>query len=199
MLVMTSSASAFDRQRPGLVFGMGLGLSPISTLSSSYTGHNFSGSGTGLGINMMLGYGISKHYVLAIEWNQTAYRSDYNGENAVHYNVIAALTWSRYYGEVGKSYLLLAGAGVYSARSFSGISFDFGGPMSDDEPEARTTDNWGLGLICGVGRELTTRVQLVGYGAVGFPPGDVYIPAAGHASNRITAVHFSINLMYVIF
>lgn len=198
MLVMTSAVSAFDRQRPGLVIGAGLGLSPISILSSSYAGHHFRGSGTGHGINVMLGYGISKDDVLAVGMNWAGYKSDYTGENANIAQGIVALTWTRYFGEVGKSYLLLAGTGAYFARSFSGISFSYGYPIAD-VPEARMPQDWGIGLICGAGRELSSHFQLVAYGAVGFPSGDVYVPAAGHAAKTVTAAHVNILLMWMSF
>ena len=198
VLVTTSATGAFDRQRSGLVMGAGVGPSPISTLSSSYMGHRFSGSGTGVGINVMLGYGISKRDVLAVGMNWTGYKSDYTGENANVTQGIVALTWTKYFGEVGKAYLVLAGAGAYFARSFSGISFSYGHPIAD-VPEARMPEDWGVGLIGGVGRELSTYFQLVAYGAIGFPSADVYVPAGGHATKTVTAAHVSILLMWMNF
>lgn len=197
-LATISGTRASDRQRSGFVMGVGFGLSPVSTLSSSYVGHDFRGSGIGMGINLLLGYGITKHDVLAAEINVTSYRTDYSGTSLDVTQGIGALTWYRYFGEVGRSYIVMGGLGAYCARErmrfLISICFD-----CPDAPEAEIPEDWGVGFIGGVGRELSDRFQLVIYGAIGFPSGYVYVPTYGFATKTVTAAHLNILVTWMYF
>jgi len=66
-------------------------------------------------------------------------------------------------------------------------------------PTARMPEDWGFGLIGGVGRELSTQFQLVVYGAIGFPSGNVYVPDGSQAAKTVTAAHVNILLMWMSF
>lgn len=198
MIIAPIEADAFDRQRHGMVVGVGIGLSPFSSLSTSYMGYEFIGSGSGRSMNLLLGYGISKRDVLAAEFNATTYETDYTGESTEISQMIVALNWYRYYGEVGKSYFVKAGMGAYCAKERRAIriSICFNCP---DLPEAGVPEDWGIGLIGGVGRELSKSFQFLASGAVGFPSGYVHVPSYGYTTRRITAVHFSLLVMWMRF
>lgn len=105
LIIMVSSASAFNGQRKGFVLGGGLGLAPTVRYSlGSADNSEFGGAA-----HILLGYAWD-------EYNMIVYESNAAGAevNNINYGQgFAGPTWYHYFGPQGKSFFTVAGLGFY--------------------------------------------------------------------------------------
>jgi len=153
VIVMVSSASAFNGLRKGFVLGGGLGLAPMVRNSLG----SFDNSEFGAGAHFLLGYAWD-------EYNMIVYESNAAGSEEGNLNYAQGFggpTWYHYFGPQGRSAFTVVGLGFYYFQ------------VEDDDP----TDPGG-GYLIGGGYEFARHVQVAVYLSGGqtsldFPLGDI--------------------------
>jgi hypothetical protein len=135
--MMSSSASAFDGNRKGFVFGIGLGGSPathwkIPDIDSS-------GTAQGIASGILIGYSWNDANMLVYGNDHSLYFTDARSASSL---VVFALSWYHYWGEDSKWYTKL-GLGKASVGAMY-----------------RNTGGDGFGMVVGGGYEIFKQVQL---------------------------------------
>lgn len=144
---LTPQSSSTSALRPSLVFGFGIGLSPVTMYSSEFADD----SHIGLPLHFMIGTSSGDHHVVGLEVLVSQFKTrerSFDGHQG-----FAGLTWRRYPGRPGRSSFTVLGAGVEM----------FGLP--------RYSTNAGPGLLAGVGSELHRFFQIGLYFNAGYSLG----------------------------
>lgn len=145
LILMVSSASAFDNLRKGFVLGGGLGFTPSAKWSADvktyYGVEKYDEDGTGIGYNLIIGYAWDEKNMIVYEGNIAAYKSDFFKVNV--YQGFNGASWYHYFGQSGKSLFAAGGIGFYI---FSG--------------EGYRSNDLGPGLLVGLGYEFTPHAQV---------------------------------------
>jgi len=130
-MVLVSSASAFDGLRKGFVLGGGLGLAP----TASWDADIIDDSGTGFGLNLLIGYAWDEYNMIVYEGNIAGYKSIADIRVSQGFN---GASWYHYFGPQGKSFFTTAGLGFYV--------FDF-----DHDSYGSGSNDPGAGVLLGGG------------------------------------------------
>ncbi|UCD64811.1 MAG: hypothetical protein JSW34_05085 [Candidatus Zixiibacteriota bacterium] len=106
ILLIASSASAFDGLRKGFVLGGGLGMAPV-VRTSIFDADDSRG---GVGLHIVIGYAWD-------EYNMIVYESNVAGAEAgrvTYAQGFGGPAWYHYFGPQGKSFFTVVGLGFYS-------------------------------------------------------------------------------------
>ena len=109
-LSATASAGVFDGKRKGFVVGVGFGGAPYTHWSTQVQGIDFGEDLFGLGYNLLVGYGVDEHNILAAEANLVSFHSDMYYVGLI--GGFGGCSWYHYFGPQGKSFFSAAGLGV---------------------------------------------------------------------------------------
>jgi len=157
MLVLSSTAGAFDGDRKGFVMGGGLGFAPVAhwgtdalfSIGSLNLGVSVNEENIGLGLHIMAGYAWDEKNLIGFESNVVGYDSDlFNRSMAQGFN---GAVWYHYYGNKGNAPFSTIGLGAYTFHPKDLEAADPGG-----------------GMLLGGGYEFTPHVQVavyLGFGA----------------------------------
>ncbi len=144
VLFMAATACAFDGMRKGFVLGGGLGLAATADWDVDFMGVSVGEDGSGLGLNLVIGYAWDEQNMIVYEGNVASWKSDLIDETVAQgFN---GASWYHYFGPVGKSFFTAAGIGFYV---FKVETYD------DNDP--------GFGLLLGGGYEFARHIQVAAY------------------------------------
>jgi hypothetical protein len=144
LLFAAASTSAFDGMRKGFVLGGGLGFAPTADVEVNGGGVSVSEDGSGMGLNMVIGYAWDEQNMIVYEGNVAGWETDVtNADIAQGFN---GASWYHYMGPVGRSFFSVVGIGYYV--------FDVD-DFEDNDP--------GFGFMLGGGYEFTRHVQVAAY------------------------------------
>jgi hypothetical protein len=115
LLFAAASTSAFDGMRKGFVLGGGLGLTLTADREFDGPGNPVSEDGSGMGINLFLGYAWDEQNMIVYEGNACAWDSDQLNETVAQ--GFDGVSWYHYFGPVGKSFFSVGGLGVYGFQT----------------------------------------------------------------------------------
>lgn len=175
IVLMASSAFAFDGQRKGFVLGGGLGMSPafkweadvlvFDPLSGFYIA-NIDESNAGVGLNLVIGYAWDENNMVVYEGNVAGSNSDFFNQTITQgFN---GATWYHYFGnEMSKQFFSTVGLGLYQ---FDGENFDYNDP--------------GFGLLLGGGYEFSRHWQV-----------GLYISSGKTSSGGTDFTHSHVNIL----
>ncbi|MBU8933985.1 MAG: hypothetical protein KOO62_08245 [candidate division Zixibacteria bacterium] len=116
MVLLASSSLAFDGNRKGFVVGGGLGFAPTATSSIDRDGPDTEDNGSGLGLNLVIGYAWDEHNMLVCEGNIASYSSNQTYIWLPFRTVMQGFygaSWYHYYGPQGRSFFTAVGLGLY--------------------------------------------------------------------------------------
>lgn len=138
LLLLTSSAMAFDGQRKGFVLGGGLGFAPsIKTTGPGFFGDRVTTEESGVALNLLLGYAWDEQNMLVYEANAAGYSIN----QVTITQGLEGIVWYHYWGPMGKTIFTALGLGLYNYTV-------------EDSNATRKT-----GIIIGVGYELARHWQ----------------------------------------
>jgi hypothetical protein len=149
VLFMATTACAFDGMRKGFVLGGGLGLAPTADWETDLGGIDVGQDGTGLGLNLVIGYAWDEQNMIVYEGNVASWKMDVLDENVAQgFNGASwyGASWYHYFGPVGKSFFTVAGVGFYVFKVDT---------YEDNDP--------GFGLLLGGGYEFARHIQVAAY------------------------------------
>ena len=170
IVVMSSTAFAFDGDRKGFVLGGGLGFAPQAQWKFDLM--DFEEDGSGLGLHIIIGGAFDERNMLVYEGNVVAYTSDLLDETISQgFNGAA---WYHYYGKTGRSFFTTLGLGFYV--------FDPGGDFESNDP--------GFGMLLGGGYEFAKHWQVGVYYAFGSTSDAGYDFSHQHFNLLISGVAF---------
>lgn len=104
-------AYPFDGKRTGVVVGAGAGLMYNADWSVECGSGYYGSGGSGIGYQLLLGYGIHRLNVIAYEWNFTSYSSDWFVEHASQ--GFHGVSWYHYFAKGDRSFVSAVGFGGY--------------------------------------------------------------------------------------
>ncbi len=130
VVMIASSAQAFDGMRKGFVLGGGLGYSPYSKWSIEISGSIFGQvvdekideSNTGPGVDFIIGYAWNEQNMIVYQGTGLIYNSEFFGEHGGGLLIedsrqatqaFNGISYYRYFGPVGKSAFAAVGVGGY--------------------------------------------------------------------------------------
>ena len=146
LVLMSSTAFAFDGNRKGFVLGGGIGFAPQGKWTFDALG--IDEDGAGLGLNLIIGGAFTEHDMLVYEGNVMGYTSDlFNKTISQGFN---GASWYHYFGKTGRSLYSTLGLGFYV--------FDVEDLDSNDP---------GFGLLLGGGYEFAKHWQVGAYYSYG--------------------------------
>jgi len=156
VMLLASSAMAFDGQRKGFVLGGGLGLAPAATWKADLNvTPELEDSGPGVGVQIVIGYAWDEHNMIVYEANAAGYNSTAYGVDFTAYQGFNGASWYHYFGPKGKTVFTAAGLGVYSFRG----ELDYNGADFENDP--------GGGVLGGVGYEFSPHWQVGAFVSAG--------------------------------
>jgi len=138
VIVMVSSASAFNGLRKGFVLGGGLGLAP----AVRYSHGAFSNSNIGGSAHVFLGYAWGEHNMIVYESNAAGTQAG----DADYGQGFAGPAWYHYFGPQGKAFFTAVGLGY--------TYFQLEGDEATDP---------GIGYMIGGGYEFARHFQVAMY------------------------------------
>lgn len=148
VLLMAASAGAFDGLRKGFVLGGGLGLAPTADWDFEVSGVSIGEDGSGMGLNLLIGYAWDGQNMIVYEGNVCSWTSDLVDETITQgFN---GASWYHYFGPTGKSFFTATGIGYYV---FNVETYE------DNKPA--------FGLLLGGGYEFARHVQVAAYFSTG--------------------------------
>ncbi len=146
IVLMSSTAFAFDGNRKGFVLGGGIGFSPQGKWT--FDALDYDESGAGLAFHFIIGGGLNERNLLVYEGNVMAYTSDlFDQTIAQGFN---GASWYHYFGNLGRSFFTTVGLGFYV---FDVDEFDSNDP--------------GFGMLLGGGYEFARHWQAGAYFSFG--------------------------------
>jgi hypothetical protein len=160
VLMLPLAADAFDGNRKGLVLGGGLGFAPHASWKAN--GQMFEESAWGGALHFFLGYAFDDNNMVVFEANGVIldYESEIVPVGSYFDNsfrdmgesdqAFGGLVWYHYFGARDRRAYLAGGIGLYRWRS--SLILD--------------SDN-GLGIMVGVGQEITSFLQISSYFSMG--------------------------------
>jgi hypothetical protein len=173
LMLMASSAMAFDGRRKGFVLGGGLGLAPAASWRGDLdVTPKFEDSGAGLGLHLVIGYAWDNFNMIVYEGNVVGYSSDAYGVGFTAYQGFNGACWYHYFGPAGKTIFTAVGLGAYTFRG----ELDFVGIDFENDP--------GGGVLAGAGYEFSPHWQA-----------GVYVSAGQTSEPGIDYDHAHINLL----
>ncbi|MEZ5357374.1 MAG: outer membrane beta-barrel protein [Candidatus Zixiibacteriota bacterium] len=148
LIILVSSAAAFDGQRKGFVLGGGLGFSPV--LYSKTDVFDYSETNAGVGLNLFLGYAWDEQNMLLYEGNVAGYQSNgYNNSTVVM--GFDGISWYHYFDLPGQTFYSTIGLGTYNLQIEDGPDYDLGyGVMIGGGYEF--SRHWQVGSYLGFGK-----------------------------------------------
>ncbi len=174
VMLMSGSVGAFDGMRKGFVLGGGLGLNLSADYEVSEGIYSISEDGSGMGLNLVIGYAWDEQNMIVYEGNVGGWKSDLvNKDIAQGFN---GASWYHYFGPVGQSFFTVAGLGFYV---FNPEDFENNDPAG--------------GLILGGGYEFARHIQVGAY----FSSGKTKDP--GSSKIEFDHTHFNILVSAVAF
>lgn len=182
VLLMASTAMAFDGQRKGFVLGGGLGLSPVGSWKSDIdVTPKFEDSGPGGAAHLIIGYAWDNHNMIVYEANAVGYESDAYGVDFTAGQGFSGASWYHYFGPMGKTPFIVLGIGAYM---FNGEFDGF------DHLDIEFSNDPGGGVLLGGGYEFSRHWQVGAY----FGAGQTSEPGADydhvHLSLLVSGVAF---------
>ncbi|UCG61759.1 MAG: hypothetical protein JSV52_00265 [Candidatus Zixiibacteriota bacterium] len=157
VVLLASSASAFDGMRKGFVLGGGLGFAPVA--NTSIDGLEGKYEKQGLGVNFLIGYAWDERNMIVflrdgaiysetieLTWGDVVFRDKINMAQG-----FSGVGYYHYFGPVGKAFFVTAGIGF---QDWMSLEEDWENP------------DLGAGLLFGGGYEFTRHVQV--YSSVSF-------------------------------
>lgn len=207
-----SMSPEYDGLRRGLVVSLDAGFTPVTRLSTTYQGVEFISRRTAPEIAFSIGCGITERGVLAFRFGSALYSSDYfsterKDDNDLAYRVLS-MTYTRFFGPAGSAYFVLGGLGKSEIADVSPssirISICIGNcPSPPRQPHPLRPRNTTLTVLAGVGRELSSSIQLkalMSYGRFStyFYDPSRQVPSSTY-DNRVdlSATQFSLLLSWV--
>ncbi len=148
VLLMAASAGAFDGLRKGFVLGGGVGFAVTADWDFDVSGVSIGEDGSGLGLNLLIGYAWDEQNMIVYEENACGWDSDLIGEFIVQ--GFRGASWYHYFGPMGKSLFTATGIGYYAFNVDT---------YRDNKPA--------FGLLLGGGYEFTRHVQVAAYFSTG--------------------------------
>ncbi len=190
VVMIASSAQAFDGLRKGFVLGVGLGYSPYSKWSIEISGRIFGQvvdekideSNTGPAIDFIIGYAWDESNMIVYQGTGLVYNSKFFGENAGGLSIedsrqaTQAFNGVAYYhnfGPVGKAAFAAAGVGGYFWK------------VKDFE-----TNDPGPAYLVGAGYEFVRHVQAGVFVSGGQTTDSGFDFGHMHVSIQVTAIAF---------
>jgi hypothetical protein len=174
VLTLSCSASAFDGHRKGLVFGGGIGISPLTIRHYYSTEYNF-----GLADQILVGYAPDDRNLIAYEINGVEYLStNHRGGQSFTDNFrlqgFTGFTWYHFNAHPHSSMFVMFGLGTYTITA-----------------KGREAGSWSrLAGEAGIGHSLSSHALIGGYLAAGNSP---------DGGGSIDYLHVSVLLTYMVF
>ena len=131
-LLMTGSASAFDHDRRGFVFGAGVGFSPSASWETDPYYLPGNADHAGFAAHVVVGSCKNSHDVIAGEWNAALYSSQTDLTPSKSVSVLQwqlAASWYHYYGRSGRPLFTVLGFGPYFLTPAWNELTEFGGAL----------------------------------------------------------------------
>lgn len=166
IVLMVSSAFAFDGQRKGFVLGGGLGFSPTFKWEAEMIGYDyannmfmrkFNETNAGIGMNLMIGFGWDEKNMIVYDINFAGGDSDfYNQFIAQQYN---GISWYHYFGNgMTSQFFSTVGLGLYNfdGENMSGFDAGFGILLGGGYEFSR---HWQVGLYLSAGKTTLRSVD----------------------------------------
>jgi len=172
VLLLVSSASAFNGERQGFVLGGGLGFAPMAKMSLDDFEEDESNSGFGL--NFIIGYAWDEYNMIVYEGNVCSYTSSEILNDLTVAQGFNGASWYHYFGPSGMSFFTAVGIGFC---------------VMEIEDYDETID-YKVGFLIGGGYEFTRHVQVGAY----FSSGGTAVEGVD-----ITNSHFSVLVSAVAF
>jgi len=160
LVLLATSAQAFDGQRKGFVLGGGAGFTPIASWKADipvfFTTVPVDEQKPGFGLQFIIGGAFDERNMLVYEGNAAAYKSDIADWNVAQgFNGAA---WYHYFGPTGNSFFTTLGLGVYYFKVEDFDANDLGGALLLGGGY-EFTQHWQFGLSVAAGRTSVDSVD----------------------------------------
>ena len=169
-ILLASTAWSFDGNRKGFVLGGGLGFA--ATAKWEVDGLSIiSESGSGIGLNLLIGFACDENNMIVYEGNVAGYKSD-----AVDVNLSQGFNgaaWYHYFGLPGKSMFTTVGLGFYVFEADGYDANDLGGA-----------------IMIGAGYEFARHWQIGAYFSAGKTSDPIFDYKHNHVNILISGVAF---------
>ena len=145
ILVISSSASAFDGMRKGFVLGGGLGFGPVAKVSPDVP-NSEDLDNSGIALNFLIGYAWDEQNMIVFLRDGVVYSEELNyGDDVNIVQGFSGIGYYHYFGLQGKSFFITGGLGL---QDWTALDSDYTNP----DP--------GFGFLIGGGYEFARHIQV---------------------------------------